>query len=86
MRQQPDLTVTQPLSLSLQPPVPGLRHRGQPRHAEGVGRAGRERDVPVRDQRLPASGGHPLHPQHRHCAVRDRLLHQQVRIRHRVLQ
>lgn len=69
-----------------QPAVSSLRHRSVPRHPEGLGRASGERDVSEGGERISSARERPQHTQHGHRSVRDRLLHQQVWIRHRVLQ
>lgn len=73
------------LLLISQPAVPGLRHRGIPWHSQGVGRPSWEWDVPEGSVWLSAPRGDPQHPQPGHHPVWDWLLHQQVRLRYRIL-
>ena len=75
-------------SLPLASPEPALhrvRHGAGPRHPAGVGRPGGQRHPAEGVERLGAARGHPQHLQLPHPAVRQRLLHQQVRLLRAVL-
>ena len=76
-----------PLSavFSLQPALHRVRHGAGPRHPAGVGRPGGQRHPAEGVERLGAARGHPQHLQLPHPAVRQRLLHQQVRLLRAVL-
>lgn len=72
--------------LSPQPALHCVRHRAGPRHPARMGRAAGRRPSAPGVERFSPPGGRAQHLQLADSAVPQRLLHQQVRLLHPVLQ